>query len=37
MVTAQNSIAIDVMNCLSQNRNLEFLTYENVDENTLNC
>ncbi len=31
MVTAQDSIAIDVMNCLSQNRNLEFLTYENVD------
>jgi hypothetical protein len=31
MVTANNSIAIDVMNCLSQNRNLEFLTYENAD------
>ena len=31
MVTAENSIAIDVMNCLTSNRNLEFLTYENTD------
>lgn len=31
MVTGENTVVPDVRACLSQNRNLEFLTYENPD------
>lgn len=35
MVTAANSISPEILACLSQNRNLEFLTYDNIDGNHL--
>lgn len=31
IITAENAISSDIVRCLSENRNLEFLTYENQD------